>query len=92
VPELPEDVADEASSAGAELRWDVWRLLGELKARDRQMLWLAYAEGSSHAEIATVLGLQEASVRSMLFRARQRLGELLREAGFRGSARAGGPR
>ena len=36
------------------------------------MLWLAHVEGMTHHEIASVLGLRAASVRSMLFRARQR--------------------
>ena len=49
-----------------------------LKPRDRAMLWLAYAEGSTHREIAATLGLNAGSVKLMLFRARQRLAERLR--------------
>jgi RNA polymerase sigma-70 factor (ECF subfamily) len=41
------------------------------------MLWLAYAEGASHREIADVLGVRPASLKSMLFRARRKLAELL---------------
>lgn len=64
------------------LRSDVGRTLAELKPRERQLLWLAYVEGSSHREIAGILGLKAASIRSLLFRARQRLIVLLRERGL----------
>jgi DNA-directed RNA polymerase specialized sigma24 family protein len=46
------------------------------------MLWLAHVEGSNHQEIARCMGLQPASVRSMLHRARQRLADILRRVGF----------
>ena len=48
------------------------------------MLWLAYAEGASHSEIAAVLGLSPGSLKNMLFRARRRLAALLSGAGERG--------
>ena len=51
--------------------------LERLKPRDRSMLWLAYAEGSSHREIAQVHGLKVGSVKLLLFRARRRLAKLL---------------
>ena len=41
------------------------------------MLWLAYAEGASHHEIANVLGVRPASLKPMLFRARQKMAALL---------------
>ncbi len=56
---------------------DLDRAMARLKLRDRQILWLAYAEGSSHVEIAEALGLRARSVRVMLFRARRRLARLL---------------
>jgi RNA polymerase sigma-70 factor (ECF subfamily) len=37
------------------------------------MLWLAYAHGSSHEEIAESLGLRRSSIKILLFRARRRL-------------------
>ena len=43
------------------------------------MLWLAYVEGFSHAEISSALELNEKSVRVLLSRARQRLAALLRK-------------
>jgi RNA polymerase sigma-70 factor (ECF subfamily) len=62
---------------GAEQRTDVARAMSQLKPRDRAMLWLAYAEGASHREIAEVLGLRPASLKALLFRARRRLAALL---------------
>lgn len=61
----------------AERSADVTRALSHLKPRERAMLWLAYAEGASHSEIAGVLGLSPASLKPMLFRARRRLARLL---------------
>jgi RNA polymerase sigma-70 factor (ECF subfamily) len=42
-----------------------------LTTRQRQLLWLAYAEEFSHREIAAICGLREASVRVLLHRARE---------------------
>ncbi len=50
-----------------------------LRPRERQLLWLAYAEGYSHREIAEITGLASASIRLLLFRARRRVARLLRE-------------
>ncbi len=66
----------------AELRTDVARVFKQLKARERQLLWLAYVEGFSHAEIAEVTGLTADSVRPLLFRARQAFARLLRKHGL----------
>jgi RNA polymerase sigma-70 factor (ECF subfamily) len=59
---------------------DFTKAMSHLKPRERAMLWLAYAEGATHSEIAEVLGLRPGSLKSMLFRARRRLAELLRPA------------
>jgi RNA polymerase sigma-70 factor (ECF subfamily) len=79
---VPERDAVAHHEPASHLRSDVGRALAELSANDRQMLWLAYAEGASHREIASVLGLRTASIRSMLFRARRRLVEKLTEGGL----------
>jgi RNA polymerase sigma-70 factor, ECF subfamily len=49
-----------------------------LKPRERQLLWLAYVEGSNHQEIAKHTGLQPGSIRLLLFRARRKLADLIR--------------
>lgn len=51
--------------------------MSHLKPRERSLLWLAYVQGWSHEEIASALGLKAASMKTMLFRARQRLLGLL---------------
>jgi len=78
----PEHLPTAGPGDAVERRADVGRALGHLGERDRLMLWLAHVEGSSHTEIARCMGLQPASVRSMLHRARQRLAGLLRQVGF----------
>jgi RNA polymerase sigma-70 factor (ECF subfamily) len=50
----------------------------KMKPRERQLLWLAHAEGYSHREIAQVTGLATASIRLLLFRARRKIAALLR--------------
>ena len=60
---------------------DLERAMEKLTAQERQMLWLAYVEGFSHREISGQLGLKEASIRPLLYRARQRLAMLLGHVG-----------
>jgi RNA polymerase sigma-70 factor (ECF subfamily) len=52
--------------------------MAHLEPRQREILWLAYAQGASHNEIARELGLKSQSVRTLLFRARQKLAGLLK--------------
>jgi RNA polymerase sigma-70 factor (ECF subfamily) len=66
---------------GAVRRLDLVRSLARLKPRERDLLWLAYAQGSSHKEIAETLGLKTASIKLLLFRARRRLAGMLGEGG-----------
>jgi DNA-directed RNA polymerase specialized sigma24 family protein len=48
-----------------------------MSSRQKDALWLAYAEGSSHQEIAETLGLKVGSVKLLLFRARRKLVKLM---------------
>ena len=66
---------------GAVRRLDLARSMARLTPRERDLVWLAYAHGSSHKEIAEMLGLKTASIKLLLFRARRRLAGLLREGG-----------
>jgi RNA polymerase sigma-70 factor (ECF subfamily) len=59
-------------------RVDLERAMGRLTVRERSLLWLAYAQGCSHEEIAASLGLKTASLKPLLFRARRRLLSLLK--------------
>lgn len=56
---------------------DLARAMAQLKPLQREMLWLAYALGSSHAEIAEMLGVKSGSVKILLLRARRKLAALL---------------
>jgi len=82
VSELPEMPGDLGHGNRVDLRSDIETVLRELKPRDRQMLWLAYVEGQSHREVADTLGLKTASIRPMLFRARQRMIGIMNEKGL----------
>jgi RNA polymerase sigma-70 factor, ECF subfamily len=53
--------------------------MAQMRPRDRQILWLAHAEGYSHCEIAEITGLSAAGIRLLLFRARRKIALLLRQ-------------
>ncbi|HEX5071197.1 MAG TPA: sigma-70 family RNA polymerase sigma factor [Vicinamibacterales bacterium] len=84
--DLPDVASHEDAAVTFEQTTDVGRAMRALKPRDRAMLWLAYAEGSSHQEIAGVMGVQTASVKLLLFRARRRLAALLSRPAVKGGA------
>lgn len=72
-----ERVASHDSAGAKERLTDFSRAMQKLQPRERAMLWLAYAEGASHREIAATLGLGEGSLKTLLFRARRKLAGLL---------------
>lgn len=69
-------------------RTDLRRAMAKLRSRDRALLWLAYAQGHAHVEIAETLGVKPASIKLLLFRARKRLAALLRDGRPEGESRA----
>jgi len=80
--EMEEMATAEQTAESVQARADLKGALRRLTPRELQLLWLAYVEGSSHKEISDVVGLKTASVRPMLFRARQKLLGILRRAGI----------
>jgi RNA polymerase sigma-70 factor, ECF subfamily len=66
-----------ASAPHLERKLGVRQAFDRLKPRERQLLWLAYVEGSNHQEIAEHTGLQPDSIRLLLFRARRKLADLI---------------
>jgi RNA polymerase sigma-70 factor (ECF subfamily) len=76
--DLPALQVDGDLARRTERRADLLRAMEQLKPRERQMLWLAYAQGESHKDIAAALGLKSASIRLLLFRARRKLASILR--------------
>ncbi|HEX8173308.1 MAG TPA: RNA polymerase sigma factor [Thermoanaerobaculia bacterium] len=61
----------------AAMRTDLARGMQQLEPVQREMLWLAYAQGASHEEIADILGLRAVSIRTLLLRARRKLAGVL---------------
>ncbi|MEO8380239.1 MAG: RNA polymerase sigma factor [Acidobacteriota bacterium] len=81
---LPEEddhsmlVVENREGARVEGRTDLARAMAHLEPKQRELLWLAYAQGASHHEIAETLGLKTQSIRTLLFRARKKLAGLLK--------------
>ena len=77
----PAGAASKRESASPEtevaMRTDVARAIQQLGPMQRELLWLAYAQESSHEEIAEILGLSAISVRTLLLRARRKLAGIL---------------
>jgi RNA polymerase sigma-70 factor, ECF subfamily len=77
---LPDDFLEMPASAPVlDSKLEMRRAFEQMKPRERELLWLAYVEGSSHNEIAQCTGLQPASIRILLFRARRKLAGLIRK-------------
>lgn len=58
-------------------KMDLENAFSQLPTHQRSLLWLAYAENYSHVEIAEILNIQSKSVKVLLFRAKNRLLEIL---------------
>ena len=77
---LPEEIFSIPDrSAQADSQAVLGPALAKMRPRDRQLLWLAHAEGYSHREIAQITGLAGASIRLLLFRARRKIARILVE-------------
>jgi len=75
LPLSPPQIASTAPQFNRQL--EMRQAFGRLKLRERQLLWFAYVQGSTHKEIAQAMGLRAGSVRLLLFRARRRLAQLI---------------
>ncbi len=58
-------------------RSDLARAMAQLSQRERELVLLAYGQGSTHQEIAGALGLRTGSIKPLLFRARRKLARIL---------------
>lgn len=89
----PQDGSPAASSTDvserAAARIDLGRALERLTSRERSLLWLAYAQGCSHDEIARMVGVKTSSLKALLYRARRRLADVLRSSQGPSSRRGG---
>jgi RNA polymerase sigma-70 factor (ECF subfamily) len=72
-----ERVASSEDPGRVQRRAEFDAAMARLNPRERAMLWLAYAEGASHRDIADASGVEASSVKVMLFRARRKLAGLL---------------
>lgn len=72
-----EQVAAGGDAGGTQRALELTQALKSLSARERAMLWLAYAEGASHEEIAGAVGVKQASIKALLYRARKKMAALL---------------
>ena len=67
------DRPDRSSADRLDLGIDLHEAFAHLPEQQRALLWLSYAEGYPHRDVARMLGLGEKSVRVLLFRARKKL-------------------
>jgi RNA polymerase sigma-70 factor, ECF subfamily len=80
IDEIPEEFfANPDRSGQADSQAMLGPALAQMRPRDRQLLWLAHAEGYSHREIAQITGLANASIRLLLFGARHKIVRILNE-------------
>ncbi|MGA2534695.1 MAG: sigma-70 family RNA polymerase sigma factor [Terracidiphilus sp.] len=78
IDEIPEELfAVGANPSLADSQALLGPALAQMRPRERQLLWLAHAEGYSHREIAQITGLASASIRLLLFRARRKIARIL---------------
>lgn len=75
--ELAPEAVDPQRVDRLDRRLDVNRAMDQLKPRERAMLWLAYAQGASHEEIAHMVGVRPSSMKALLSRARRKLATAL---------------
>jgi RNA polymerase sigma-70 factor, ECF subfamily len=78
VPEAYLPAVDDRASDRIDSETMLGRAMECMRPRERQILWLAYAEGATHREIAEITGLHSASIRLLLFRARNKMAKHLR--------------
>ncbi len=78
--ELNEEIAGAAPEEEEDDLSYVWEAVKKLPDNQREVIHLFYQEGYKTAEIANILGRKEATIRSDLKRARDKLKEILKEA------------
>ncbi len=80
LPEIEPDSGDRPADR-VSAHADLARAFKQMTERERQIVWLAYAEGFSHREIGTAMGMKEQSVRPLLHRAKMKMAALLGRPG-----------
>ncbi len=81
---LEESVNDDFDDSATELplQLDLATAMERLSLTHRSLLWLCYVEGYSHAEAASIVGVESHSVKVLLSRARKKLATICQEIGI----------
>lgn len=81
-----EDAGDtlESETVNTAEKMDFERAFDQLSAKHQSLLWLAYVEDYSHEDIANILKIKTHSVKVLLFRAKKRMNNILKELGITG--------
>jgi RNA polymerase sigma-70 factor (ECF subfamily) len=77
----PDELPQETNDSNNALPTPVGTAFECLSDQQRALIWLAYVERYEHRDIAAMLELSEGSVRVLLFRARRRLANILKQMG-----------
>ncbi len=72
------DMHDNGQESGVLLSMEMEKTYKRLKPKQRMILWLAYVEGYSYSEIAQMTDTKENSLKVQLFRAREKLANILK--------------
>jgi RNA polymerase sigma-70 factor (ECF subfamily) len=72
------DMHDAGQESGVLLSMEMEKTFKRLKPKQRMLLWLAYVEGYSYSEIAQMTDTKKNSLKVQLFRAREKLANILR--------------
>jgi RNA polymerase sigma-70 factor (ECF subfamily) len=72
------DMHDGGQESGILLSMEMEKTFKKLKPKQRMILWMAYVEGYSYSEIAQMTDTKENSLKVQLFRAREKLANLIR--------------
>ena len=72
------DMHDVGQESGVLLSMEMEKNFKKLKPKQRMLLWLAYVEGYSYSEIAQMTDTKENSLKVQLFRAREKLANVLK--------------
>ena len=72
------DMHDAGQESSVLLSMEMEKTFKRLKPKQRMLLWLAYVEGYSYSEIARMTDTKENSLKVQLFRAREKLANILK--------------
>lgn len=78
------DIQKESPQSEIHFSMDMEKTFKKLKPKERMLLWLAYIEGYSYGEIAEMTETKKNSLKVQIFRAREKLGKILKTQELQG--------